>query len=317
MTSYLITGGAGFIGSHLADRLIAHGNSVVVVDDLSTGRHANIVRLAGEPRFRFVAGSAANAKVLDPLVRWCDVVVHLAAAVGRELIRHEPLRSALANVTATSTVLETAARHGRPVVLASSSDVYGYDAAAPVCEDAVRVTSTDIGASHAAAKAFEESLALAWAHETGLAVVVARLFSTAGPRQRAEQGMVMPRFVEQARAGRRLTVFGDGLQTRCFAHVHDVVAALHALADSPSAAGEVFNVGTHGEATVLELAERVMDAVGVSRPVELVPLPDGVREARRSVPDLAKIAAYVSWEPSRSLDDVVRDAVAAEVGVPR
>ena len=153
MTSYLITGGAGFIGSHLADRLIAHGNSVVVVDDLSTGRHANVVQLAGEPRFRFVAGSAANATVIDPLVQWCDVVVHLAAAVGGELIRKQPLRSALANVTATSTVLETAARHERPVVIASSSDVYGYDAAIPTREDAVRATGTDIRASHAAAKA--------------------------------------------------------------------------------------------------------------------------------------------------------------------
>jgi UDP-glucose 4-epimerase len=196
-------------------------------------------------------------------------------------------------------------------VIASSSDVYGYDAPAPVGEDAARVS--DIRAAHAAAKAFEESLALAWAHETGLAVVIARLFTTAGPRQRAEHGMVVPRFVEQARAGRRLTVFGDGLQTRCFAHVLDVAAALHALADSAPAAGQVFNVGTQDEATVLELAERVMDAVGVSRPIEHVPLPDGVREARRSVPNIAKIAARVGWAPSRVLDDIVRDVAAAPI----
>ena len=302
MTSYFITGGAGFIGSHLADRLIAHGHSVVAIDDLSTGRHANIVQLAGSRRFRFVAGSAADATAIDPLVQSCDVVIHLAAAVGSELIRAQPLRSALTNVTATSTVLETAARHGRPVVIASSSDVYGYDAAVPVREDAVRVTGTasDIRASHAAAKAFEESLALAWAHETGLPVVVARLFNTAGARQRADHGMVVPRFVEQARSGRRLQVLGDGLQTRCFAHVLDVVAALHALADSPAAAGEVFNVGSQDEVSVLELAERVMEALGVDRPIDFAPMPDGGGEPRRSVPDIAKIADCVGWAPSRA-----------------
>ncbi len=317
MTSYLITGGAGFIGSHLADRLIADGHSVVAIDDLSTGRHVNIAHLAGEPRFRFVAGSASDATAVDPLVQSCDVVVHLAAAVGSELIRAQPLRSALTNVTATSIVLETAARHSRPVLIASSSDVYGSDAAIPIREDALRVvgTASELRASHAAAKALEESLALAWTHETGLPVVVARLFNTAGARQRADHGMVVPRFVEQARSGRRLQVAGDGLQTRCFAHVLDVVAALHALADSPAAAGEVFNVGTQDEVTVLELAERVMKAVGVDRPIEFAPLPDGDRQPRRSVPDIAKIADCIGWAPTRTLDDIVRDAAADQAGV--
>jgi len=214
------------------------------------------------------------------------------------------------------TELETAARHGRPVVIASSSDVYGYDAAVPVREDAVRVTgsASDIRASHAAAKAFEESLTLAWAHETGLPVVVARLFNTAGARQRADHGMVVPRFVEHARSGRRLQVLGDGLQTRCFAHVLDVVAALHALADSPAAAGEVFNVGSQDEVSVLELAERVMEALGVDRPIDFAPMPDGGGEPRRSVPDIAKIADCVGWAPARTLDDIVRDAAAARTG---
>jgi UDP-glucose 4-epimerase len=316
MTSYLITGGAGFIGSHLADRLIEHGNSVVAIDDLSTGRHVNIAQLAGVLRFRFVAGSAADATAIDPLVQSCDVVIHLAAAVGSELVRSQPLRSALTNVTATSTVLETAARHGRPVLIASSSNVYGYDAAVPVREDAVRVTGTaaDIRATHAAAKAFEESLAFAWTHETGLPIVVARLFNTAGARQRADYGMVVPRFVEQARLGRRLQVVGDGLQTRCFAHVLDVVAALHALADNPAAAGEVFNVGSQDEVSVLELAERVMEALGVDRPIEFAPMPDGGGEPRRSVPDIAKIADCVGWAPALTLDDIVRDAAGAQAG---
>ena len=244
----------------------------------------------------------------------CDVVVHLAAAVGSELIRAQPLRSALTNVTATSTVLETAARHGRPVVIASSSDVYGYDAPVPVREDAVRVTGTasDIRASHAAAKAFEESLALAWAHETGLPVVVARLFNTAGARQRADHGMVVPRFVEQARSGRRLQVLGDGLQTRCFAHVLDVVAALHALADSPAAAGEVFNVGTQDEVTVLELAERVMEARR-RRPADRAS-----RRCRTAAASRAGACRTSRRSPTasagrraRTLDDIVRDAAAA------
>ena len=316
MTSYLITGGAGFIGSHLADRLIAHGDSVVAIDDLSTGRHANIVQLAGEPRFRFVAGSAVDAATIDPLVQSCDVVVHLAAAAGGELIRDQPLRSALTNVTATSTVLETAARHGRPVLIASSADVYGYDAPAPVREDDLRDAgmASDMRASHAAAKAFEESLAFAWAHETGMPIVIARLFNTAGPRQRADYGAVVPRFVERVQAGRALRVFGDGRQTRCFAHVLDVVAALHALAETPAAAGQAFNVGSQDEVTMLELAERMMEAAGVSRPVELVPMPDGFREVRQSVPSIAKVAACIGWAPTRSLDDIVRDAVAERMG---
>jgi UDP-glucose 4-epimerase len=319
MTSYLITGGAGFIGSHLADRLIANGHAVVALDDLSTGRHVNVAALADEPRFKLVVGSATNAALIDPLVHSCDVVVHLAGALGAALVRERPLHCALTNVTGTSTVLAAAGRHKRPVLIASSSDVYGYDPPVPVAEDAVRVSGApaDMRAAYAAAKALEESLALAWTHEHGLPVTVARLFSTAGPRQRPEHGMVVPRLVQQALSGRQLRVFGDGRQTRCFAHVLDVVEALDALAGCRAAAGEVFNVGSQEEVSILELAERVMYTVGINRPVDVVALPAGVREPRRIVPDIAKIASVVGWRPTRGLEAIVRDVVAERGTVPQ
>lgn len=310
--SYLITGGAGFIGSHLADRLVARGKHVVVLDDLSTGRRDNVAALTARRRFRLVVGSANNAALVDELVRSCDVVVHLAAAVGVELIRRQPLRSALTNTTTTTTVLDAAARHGKRVLIASSSEVYGYGAPVPVAETAERVLGAagDMRTSYAASKALEESMALAWAYEHGLPVVVARLFNTAGPRQRFDYGMVLPRFVRRALTGRPLRVLGDGGQSRSFSHVLDVVEALQRLIESPGAACDVFNVGRSEEVTVLQLAERVMEATGTTGPVELVPYPHGFREARRRVPDVTKIRNCIGWTATRDLDSIIHDVIA-------
>jgi UDP-glucose 4-epimerase len=317
MLRYLVTGGAGFIGSHLCDLLVARGARVVAVDDLSTGLRANVAQLAHHPRFRLDVGSATDPRLMDRLVADADVVVHLAAAVGVELIRSQPLRSARTNALATLTVLDQAVRHGRRVLLASSSEVYGYNAPAPVGEDTVRTSGAahDMRASYGAAKAFEESAALACAHEQLLPVVVARLFNTVGPRQRAHHGMVIPRFVEHALARRPLRVLGDGRQTRSFAHVLDVVDGLRRLAESPAATGEVFNLGRPEEVSILDLAQRVMAATECTVPVELVPYPDDFRESRRRVPDVAKIRAYVGWEPQRDLDTIIGDVVAECRGV--
>jgi UDP-glucose 4-epimerase len=318
MTPYLVTGGAGFIGSHLCDLIVARGDQAVALDDLSTGRAGNVAQLLGHDGFRLVVGSAADPAIVDELVQSCDVVVHLAAAVGVQLIRERPLQSAVTNVTATTTVMSAAVRHRRPVLVASSSEVYGYAAAVPLREDADRVSGAagDMRASYAASKALDESVALACAHEHGLPVVVARLFNTVGPRQRSEYGMVLPRFADHVLAGTPPRVFGDGRQTRCFAHVLDVAQALDALAGTPATAGEVFNVGSREEVSVLELAERVMERAGVRLPVELVPFPEGFREARRRVPDLGKIEARVGWRPSRGLDEIVRDVLAERSAPP-
>ncbi|HET8755635.1 MAG TPA: GDP-mannose 4,6-dehydratase [Solirubrobacteraceae bacterium] len=316
MVRYLVTGGAGFIGSHLCDLLVARGAAVVAVDDLSTGCRANLAQLAGNDRFRLIVGSATNARLMDRLVREADVVVHLAAAVGVELIRSRPLSSARTNALATLTVLKQSVRHRRRVLLASSSEVYGYTAPVPVAEDTIRTSgaAADMRASYGASKAFEESVALACAHQEGLPVVVARLFNTVGPRQRADHGMVIPRFVEHALARRPLRVLGDGRQTRSFGHVLDVVDALQRLAEAPAATGDVFNVGRPEEVAILDLAHRIMTATGGAVPVELVPYPDDFRESRRRVPDVTKIRACVGWEPRRDLDTIIRDVVAERRG---
>ena len=316
MVRYLVTGGAGFIGSHLCDLLVARGDHVVALDDMSTGRHVNVAQLAGEDRFRLVVGCATDALLMDRLVAEADVVIHLAAAVGVELIRSRPLRSARVNALATMTILEQATRHGRRVLLASSSEVYGYSAPAPVSEDTVRSggAADDMRASYGATKAFEESVGLACAHEQGLPVVIARLFNTVGPRQRADHGMVIPRFVERALARRPLRVLGDGRQTRSFAHVRDVVDGLRMLAEAPRATGEVFNVGRPEETSILDVAARVQVAAGWSGPLEFVPYPDDFRESRRRVPDVTKIRTLVGWQPTRDLDTIIRDVVAERTG---
>jgi UDP-glucose 4-epimerase len=263
----LITGGAGFVGSHLAEALLDRGYHVDVIDDLSTGRPENVQHLLGRPGFQMVVDTITNELVMERLVGQCGVVFHLAAAVGVELIVRDPVRVMETNVLGTHTVLKVASRHGRKVLLASSSEVYGKGNRVPFQEDDDQVLGPTSKArwSYAASKALDEFLGLAYHRQQGLGVVIFRLFNTVGPRQTGRYGMVVPRFVQQALAGSPLTVYGDGQQSRCFLNVKDAVEAIIGLAECPQATGQVFNVGSTQEITVLELARKVLTLVAETR----------------------------------------------------
>jgi UDP-glucose 4-epimerase len=321
---YLVTGGAGFIGSHLCDALVAEGNQVTVLDNLSTGRQENIELLRAEARL--VHGSVLDELLVDEAVRESDVVVHLAAAVGVRLIVERPLHSFLTNVRGAEVVLEAAHRYRRKVLVASSSEVYGKNGG-PFREDDDRVLGSNAVSrwSYATSKAVDEILALAYHRERGLPAVVVRLFNCVGPRQSSAYGMVLPNLVEQALAGRPLTVHGDGLQTRCFCHVRDVVNALLRLIHDPRAEGEVFNVGSTEEVSILELARRVVSATGSGSPVRLVPYEEaygeGYEDMRRRIPDISRVRALTGWEPRMSLDEIISEVIVAadpsrEIGRP-
>jgi UDP-glucose 4-epimerase len=313
--TYLITGGAGFIGSHLTDTLLARGDRVVALDNLSTGRLQNLDMAGHHPNFRFVQGSVLDELAVDELVHECDVVVHLAAAVGVKLIVEQPLKSLTTNIRGSEIVLEAAHRYRRKILLASTSEIYGKNSAGPLSETSDRILGSPAVArwAYSTAKAVDEILAYAYHKERGLPAVVVRLFNTVGPRQSPAYGMVIPRLVRQALAGDPLTVFGDGSQTRCFCHVSDVVAALTGLLDHPEAVGDVFNVGAPDEISILDLAQLVVDRTGSSSPIELVPYDkayeSGFEDMQRRVPDTSKIAALLSWKPTRSLDDILTEMV--------
>jgi UDP-glucose 4-epimerase len=314
--TYLITGGAGFIGSHLSERLLERGDSVVVLDDVSTGRLENLVGFRDHPRFSLEIGSVLDELKVDTLVHRCDVVVHLAAAVGVKLIIDEPLRAFTTNVRGSEIVIGAAHRYRRKILIASTSEIYGKNSADKLVETADRIlgsTSTSRW-SYSTAKAVDEILAFSYHRERGLEAVIARLFNTTGPRQSPGYGMVIPRFVRQALLGEPLTVFGDGGQTRCFCHVHDVVGALTELVDEPAAIGNVFNVGGSFEISMLDLAHRVIERSGSSSTVDLIPYElayaEGFEDMRRRVPDTAKIQGLTGWQPRRTLDDVLDDAIA-------
>jgi len=315
---YLITGGAGFIGSHLADRLIGLDHEVFVIDDLSTGSMDNIRHLKGHPRFHYHIDTIANAPLLLELVDSADAVFHLAAAVGVRLVVEHPVHTIETNVAGTSAVLAAAAKKGRPVLVASSSEVYGKSTNVPFREDDDMVSGPSSKARwcYACSKAIDEFLALAYHRERGLPTVVVRLFNTVGPRQTGRYGMVIPTFVRQALAGEPLTVFGDGEQTRCFTHVSDVIAALHGLLDSPAARGQVFNVGSDQEISILGLAARVKALTGSASAVKLVSYEDayteGFEDMFRRVPCTDKLRALLDWAPGRALDDILRDVIAHE-----
>ena len=311
----LITGGAGFIGSHLADALVARGEDVVVLDDFSTGREENLDQI--KDGIRIVQGSVLDSVVLDDLVRENDVVVHLAAAVGVRLVVEEPLESFVTNIRGSELVLEAAHHYGRKVLLASTSEVYGKSNDVPFREEADSVYGSS-GISrwgYAVSKRVDEVLGYAYHREKGLPVLSVRLFNTVGPRQTGAYGMVIPRLLSQAIAGEPVTVFGDGEQSRCFCHVEDVVQALLGLLDEPDAVGEVFNVGSTEEVTILELAERVIRAAGSASQVRLVPydeaFPEGFEDMRRRVPDISKIGDLIGWKPTRTLDDIISELVSA------
>jgi UDP-glucose 4-epimerase len=329
-TRVLITGGAGFVGSHLSEALLNRGYMLTVLDDLSTGSLANIRHLIGSPRFDFVNGSITDEAVLEDLVADCDLIFHLAAAVGVSLIVDEPLRGIDTNVEGTQVVLKLARRYGRGVLIASTSEVYGKSTRTSFHEDDDLILGPTSKSrwSYATAKALDEFLGLAYHDQTGLPVVIFRLFNTVGPRQTGRYGMVVPRLVEQALRGERLTVYGDGRQSRCFCDVQDVVRALIGLAESPLAVGRVFNVGSTREVTILELASKVLEVVdqisGKTRATEVleerirfVPYEQaygpGFEDMRRRCPDISRINEVTGWAPRVTLEETLR-RVCASIG---
>jgi UDP-glucose 4-epimerase len=315
----LVTGGAGFIGSHLSEVLLGQGWEVYALDDLSTGSEANVFHLSKNPYFHLTVESVLSPSVVSELVHRCDVVYHLAAAVGVRLIVERPGHTLLTNVRGTENVLEYASRFGKPVLVASSSEVYGDHVAEnlPLAEDARRIygPTTAKRWAYADSKAMDEFLALARHEEDGLEVVIARLFNTVGPRQSGRYGNVIPRFVQAALAGEPLEIHGDGTQTRCFCHVADTTRALVALMDAPSTRGEIYNVGSKEAVTILELAERVLRATGSSSELVFVPYEQvygrGIDEMFQRMPAIDKIKAAVGWTPTVPLDDILAEVVAA------
>ena len=312
---YLVTGGAGFIGSHLCHALVARGHEVVVLDDLSTGDARNVEPLLASGRFRLVTGTVLDAATVDVLVGDCDVVVHLAAAVGVKLVVEEPLRSLVTNVRGAENVIEAAQRHDRLLFVASSSEVYGKNPDLPLHEDSDCVIGPPTRSrwGYSLSKAIDEHLALAYAAEKGLRVVVGRFFNTVGPRQSPAYGMVIPRLISQARAGEPLTIFGDGTQTRCFCHVGDTVEAVVGLLAEPRALSGAFNIGATEEVSINELARRILAMTGSPSAVEHIPYERvyaaGFEDMQRRVPDTGKIRALLGWAPTRDLDGILRDLV--------
>jgi UDP-glucose 4-epimerase len=311
----LITGGAGFIGSRLAASLLDRRASVHVLDDLSTGSIENLAALRSHPRFSYTIESAASPTVVAGLVEATDVIFHLAAAVGVELIVESPVRTIETNVHTTEIVLGAANKKKKPVFIASTSEVYGKSGELPFREDGdLLLGPTTTGRwSYACSKAIDEYLALAYHKERGLPVVIGRLFYTVGPRQSGCYGMVVPNFVRQALAGEPITVHGDGTQRRCFCHVKDVVRAIAELMDADAAVGEVFNIGSTEEVSMLELAERVKAACCSESEIRLVPYEEayesGFEDMQRRIPDTSKIEALLGWRPTCRLDEILEDVI--------
>ncbi len=315
MPHALITGGAGFIGSHLSEHLLAEGYEVTIIDNLSTGRFENIAHLADHARFRYAIEDIRNQTVMDRLVSECDVIYHLAAAVGVFSIVSNPIETIEVNIGGTQVVLQTARRYRRKILIASTSEVYGKGVAVPFRESDDRVIGpTDKSRwSYAASKALDEFLGLAYYRAVGLPVVLFRLFNTVGPRQVGHYGMVVPRFVQWALAGETLQVYGDGLQSRCFCNVKDVVDAITRLSQTPDACGQVFNIGNDEEITIHDLAQKVIARVGSPSTIKLVPYEDayepGFEDMRRRVPSLEKIGQAIGWEPTTALDETIDQIV--------
>ncbi len=311
----LITGGAGFVGSHLADRLLELGHTVLVLDNLSTGSIENISHLKGHERFSYTIDTVTNAPLLAEMIDRCDVVFHLAAAVGVKLIVEQPVHTIETNVHGTEVVLEHANKKKKQVFIASTSEVYGKSTDVPFRESADLVLGSTAKHrwAYACSKLIDEFLALAYWKERKLPVVVVRLFNTVGPRQTGQYGMVVPTFVRQALANQPITVFGDGTQSRSFTYVGDVVDALIALAQEPRAVGEVFNIGNSGEVTMRDLAEKVKAMTGSHSPIRLIPYDEayeaGFEDMPRRVPDISKIRALIGYEPKLGLDDILRRVI--------
>jgi UDP-glucose 4-epimerase len=311
----LITGGAGFVGSHLADAYLKRGDEVLVIDDLSTGTIENIQHLKSNPKFHYTIDSVHNQPVTAELVDQSDIVVHLAAAVGVKLIVESPVRTIETNVRGTEVVLALANKKQKRVLIASTSEVYGLSTDVPFREDGNLVMGATVKGrwSYACSKAIDEFLALAYWREKKLPTTVVRLFNTVGPRQTGRYGMVIPTFVRQALAGRPITVYGDGKQTRCFGYVGDVVDALIKLMDHPDSVGQVFNIGSTEEISILKLAEKVKQLTGSDSDIVLVPYDEayeeGFEDMPRRVPDTSKINKLVGFKPEMTLDGILKSVI--------
>jgi UDP-glucose 4-epimerase len=311
----LVTGGAGFIGSHLSDALLACGDRVTALDNLEQGSRENLELAMTSSCFRLVVGDIGDEKLVQRLVREADVVIHLAARIGLKLVIESPAKTLKTNASGTDVVLEAAATYHRRTIVASTSEVYGLATRIPSAEDdPITFGSPAKGRwSYACGKAYDEFLALALARERMLPVTVVRLFNTVGPRQTGRYGMVLPNFVRQALAREPLTVHGDGLQTRCFCYVGDVVGALVAMLDEPSTVGEVYNLGNPEEVTILELAERVIAAAGAASEITFIPFEEayesGFEEIVRRVPDITKIRRAIGFAPSATLDQIIASVI--------
>ncbi len=311
----LITGGAGFIGSHLCEMLVHNGHSVVAIDNLTTGRLENIAHLMPMPGFQFVRESITNTQVLDRLTSEADIIIHLAAVVGVKLIVEDPVNTIATNIMGTESVLTIANRYGCKVMLASTSEVYGKGSKVPFNEedDCVMGPTSHSRWAYATSKAIDEFLGLAYHRQFGLPVVVMRFFNTVGPRQTGRYGMVVPRFVRQALLNEPITIYGDGEQSRCFADVADIIGAIYKLSSHPAAVGQVFNIGATEEVNIRELAERVIAATGSQSRIIYVPYEEayapGFEDMRRRVPDLSKVYQLIGYEPHFTLDDTLKRVV--------
>jgi len=313
---YLVTGGSGFVGSHLCERLLADGHHVLVLDNLSTGRYGNIAHLEGRPGFELRVGSVNDYDLVQECVRESQAVFHLASAVGVRLIVDQPVLTIESIVNGTDNVLRACSRYRRRTLITSTSEVYGKSDQLPFREDGDSVigATTTRRWAYACAKALDEFLGLAHWHETRLPVVIVRLFNTVGPRQTGQYGMVIPRFVKQALSGEPITVYGDGSQARCFGHVRDVIEGIIGLMNHSDAPGKVFNIGNDEETTIMELAQRVITMTGSKSEIEIIPFskayPAGFEDMNRRIPDLGKIRNLLGYEPKRNLDSILADVIA-------
>ena len=312
----LITGGAGFIGSHLADHFVGQGDQVILLDDLSTGRLANIEHLQDRSDVEFVLGSILNADLVDHVVSRVDVVYHLAAAVGVKLIVERPLESLMTNIRGTETVIEKAHKYNKRTIVTSTSEIYGKNTSDRLSEEDDRILGSPLKSrwSYSEAKAIDEILAYTYWREKGLETVIARLFNTVGPRQTGSYGMVVPRFVGQALRDMPITIFGDGTQTRCFCFVGDVVEGLVSLGGNPGAIGRVFNLGSTEEISIRALAERVISLSDSKSQLEFISYDmayeEGFEDMRRRVPDITRARDLVGFDPQVGLDDIIQTVIA-------
>ena len=311
----LITGGAGFIGSHLSELMLRRGHEVVALDNLSTGRMENLSGLKGNPNFQLVIGSILDERLVDKYVERCDLVLHLAAAVGVQLIVNHPLESLTTNIRGSEIVMEMSYRYNKKVLITSTSEIYGKNANGPLKEDEDRILGSPLKSrwSYSTSKAVDEILAYTYWKEKGLPTVIVRLFNTVGPRQVGHYGMVIPRFVQQALQGEPLTIYGNGKQSRCFLHVRDAVRGIADLAQRSETVGQAFNLGSQEEIRIQDLAERVLALTGSRSKLEFIPYDEayeeGFEDMARRVPDISKAKRFIGFSPTMNLDDILKSVI--------